>query len=86
MFEPEAGGVGDADQPRYLGLLLRDHQLGQHVANTEDVEKWNLQVEWLVFVAILLYYTNNQAYLVWVPLPRSKHINSSPQSISETVK
>ena len=57
MFEPEAGGVGDADQPRYLGLLLPDHQLGQHVANTEDVEKWNLQVEWLVFVAILLYYT-----------------------------
>ena len=42
MFEPEAGGVCDADQPRYLGLLLPDHQLRQHVANTEDVEKWNL--------------------------------------------
>ena len=45
MFEPEAGGVGDADQPCYLCLLLPDHQLGQHVANTEDVEKWNL-IEW----------------------------------------
>ena len=43
MFKPEAGGVCDADQPRYLGLLLPDHQLGQHVANTEDVEKWNLK-------------------------------------------
>ena len=83
MFEPEAGGVGDADQPRYLGLLLPDHQLGQHVANTEDVEKWNLKIEWLVYLSILLC---NQAYLVWVPLPRSKHINSSPQCISETVK
>ena len=45
MFEPEAGGVGDADQPCYLCLLLPDHQLRQHVANTEDVEKWNL-IEW----------------------------------------
>ena len=48
MFEPEAGGVSNADEPCYLGLLLPDHQLGQHVANTEDVEKWNL-IEWLVF-------------------------------------
>ena len=54
MFEPEAGGVSDADQPRNLCLLLPDHQLGQHVANTEDVEKWNLKIEWLVYVAILL--------------------------------
>ena len=60
MFEPEAGGVGDADQPCYLGLLLPDHQLRQHVANTEDVEKWNLKVERLVFYAILLYNQANQ--------------------------
>ena len=83
MFEPKAGGVGDADQPCYLCLFLPDHQLRQHVANTEDVKEWNLKIELLVYLSILLYY---QAYLVWVPLPRSKHINSSPQSISETVK
>ena len=57
MFDPEARCVSDADQASQLSVLLPGHQLWQHVAHTENVSEWDLEIIVMCSENCKLYYT-----------------------------